>query len=143
MILTAWIGWLGAFAVGGAGEAKQEARVTSFIPKDKMGAFLAAHLDLTTFRNSFGPRRHPGQRHFADFGLKPTQIREREVEFELEDWFYSVAVTERADVNSDGVEDLVIRFTDQAVKGTYATSEKLLVTRYSEKSPLIALAYQP
>lgn len=117
--------------------------MVSFIPKDKVGAFLAAHLDLTTFRNSLGPRRRPGQRHFADFGLKPTQVREQSVEFETEDWRFSLAVTERRDVNGDGVEDLVVRFTDQARHGTYATSEKLLVTRYSEMSGLIALAFTP
>ena len=142
-ILSVFICVLGIVPLCVIGDKENNTQMESFLPKDQVGKFLAANLDLTTFRNSFGPRRSPGQRHFADFGIKPTKVTEEVVEFDLEDWRYPIAIIERGDVNGDGLEDLVIRFTDQAKLGTYASSEKLLVTRYSAIQDLIALAFSP
>ena len=144
--LTASI--VGALAVlataGAAGEGPQKLPMRSCIPKTKVAEFVVANLDLASFRNSFGPRREPGQHHFADFGMKPTSVAELKAEFDTKDWWYSVEVLSRRDINGDGVEDLEVRFTDTA-KGsaTYKSSARYVVTKYSEASRLIAIAYEP
>lgn len=115
----------------------------SFIPANDVGKFLVDKLDVTTFRSSLGPRRQPGSRHFADLGLKPTKITDSAVELDDAEWFYGITVLERADKNGDGLEDLVIQVVDNAKKGAYRDSQKLLVTRFSETGDLIALAFAP
>lgn len=127
--------------MAGAGEPAQGLK--SFIPKEKAGEFVAAKLDLTTFRNSFGPRRAPGLIHFADFGMKPKTATDEKVEFDDEEWSHAISIVSRRDVNGDGLEDLVITYSEQAKKGSYRDSQKLLITRYSEGGNLIALAYSP
>ena len=82
-------------------------------------------------------------RHFADLGMKPTMVAEGKVEFDSEDWFYAIAVLERADKNGDGIEDIVVQIDDRAKKGTYSTSNKLLLTRFSDSGDLIAIAFEP
>ncbi len=127
-----------------AGEGPNKPAMQSFIPKTKVAAFVVANLDLASFRNSFGPRREPGQHHFADFGMKPTSVAELKAEFDTKDWRYSVEVLSRRDINGDGVEDLEIRFIDQGKEGAaYDTTTRYVVTRYSQTSRLIAIAYEP
>ena len=85
----------------------QAAPMVSHFPQQGLGQFLAEQFDLASIRSSFGPRRTPDQRTFADFQLKPTRVTESLVEFARPDWFYQMVVTERRDNNGDGIEDLV------------------------------------
>ncbi|MEK0450853.1 MAG: hypothetical protein RL088_3121 [Verrucomicrobiota bacterium] len=144
--LTASI--LGALALlamdGNAAEGSQKPPMQSFIPKSKVAEFVVANLDLASFRNSFGPRREPGQHHFEDFGIKPTSTAELKAELDTKNWWYSIEVLGRRDFNGDGVEDLEIRFIDNG-KGSasYRSSTRYVVTKYSENSRLVAIAYEP
>lgn len=120
----------------------QAAPVVSYFPQQGLGQFLADQFDLASIRSSFGPRRTPGQRTFADFQLKPTRITESLVEFAQPDWFYQMIVTERRDINGDGIEDLAVCFTDKAVgEGNYAAQKGLLVTRYAANAHAVAVSY--
>jgi len=123
--------------------ASQNNQTLSYIPSEGLEQFIVERLDLTTFRNSLGPARSVGMRHFADFGLTPTEISEGRIVFETESWYYCLEVLDRRDVNKDGIEDLLIRFTDDSVEGTYLTVYVYLMTCLSEDSDLIALAYGP
>ncbi len=123
--------------------AALDAQTVSYIPSEGLEQFIVERLDLTTFRNSLGPARRPGMRHFSDMGLTPTEMSEGRVVFETESWFYCVDVVERRDVNGDGIEDLLIRFTDDSIGGTYLTVYVYLLTCLSEDSDLVALAYGP
>ncbi|MBN2587787.1 MAG: hypothetical protein JXR55_10885 [Candidatus Fermentibacteraceae bacterium] len=123
--------------------AAPDARTVSYIPADGVEQFIAERLDLTTFRNSLGPARSPGMRHFSDMGLIPTEMSEGGIVFETESWYYRIDVVERSDVNGDGIEDLLIRFTDDSIDGTYLTVYVYTFTRLSEDSDLIAIAYGP
>jgi hypothetical protein len=119
------------------------AETQSFLPKDNLTAFVVEAFDLTTIRSSFGPRRLSGRaNHFGDFGLKPA-ISGNTAVFDTPDWYYSVDILHRGDENGDGLEDVVICFTDKAKGGSYATVTPYLLTRYDAKGPLIALAYKP
>jgi len=119
------------------------AQTVSYIPSEGLEQFIVDRLDLTTFRNSLGPMRSAGMRHFADMGLVPTEISDGRIVFETETWYYSLEIEDRRDVNGDGLEDLLIRFTDDSIEGTYLTVYVYLMTCFSEGSDLIALAYGP
>ncbi len=82
-------------------------------------------------------------RYFSDMGLSPTEISEGRIVFETENWYYCIVVVEREDMNSDGIEDLLIRFTDDSIGGTYLTVYAYLFVCLSEESDLIAVAYGP
>lgn len=117
-------------------------KILSHLPSKDIEKFVVEKLDLSTFRNSFGPRREPGMRTFADFGLGPTTASNGIIEFKEDDWNYTVKILGRRDYNNDGIEDLAIRFTDRSLVGSYRTESQLLLTRYSNDGKLIAIAYE-
>lgn len=127
----------------GVGAEQASSPQKSFLPREGVGRLIVDHLEITTFRSSLGPRRTPGMRHFADLGIEPTQVTEQRVEFDSDEWSYTVTVIERADKNGDGLEDLVVKFIDEARQGTYKAESTLLLTRYSESGDLIAIAFEP
>lgn len=120
-----------------------DTQTLSYIPSEGVEQFIVERLDLTTFRNSLGPARSVGMRYFSDMGLTPTEISEGRIVFETESWYYCLEVVDRRDVNKDGIQDLLIRFTDDSIEGTYLTVYIYLMTCLSEDSDLIALAYGP
>jgi len=121
----------------------QAAPLVSHFPKNDLGLFLAEKFDLATIRSSFGPRHSPSQRTFADFGIKPSIATENALAFNIPgDWRYELRVMARRDVNSDGIEDLEVCFTDRALNGgTYNVSKGLLITRYLADGYAVALSY--
>jgi hypothetical protein len=123
--------------------AVQAAPVVSYFPQKNLGQFLADKFDLASIRSSFGPRRSPALRTFADFGMKPSKATDNVLVFERPgDWLYELRIVGRADVNGDGIEDLEVCFIDRALNGgTYDTSQGLLITRYSEDGYAIALGF--
>ena len=121
----------------------KDGETISFIPKKNIEKFIVDKLDLSIFRNSFGPARYPGMRFFKDFGMEPSKIQDGVIKFEESDWYYEIKILKRGDVNRDGVEDVVIQFTDDALLGSYLTSNTYLLTRYSKDGNLIAIAYEP
>ena len=122
----------------------QAAPLTSHFPRKDLGRFLAMEFDLASIRSSFGPRRLPAQRTFADFGMKPSTATDRGAVFDTPgDWFYALEVVGRRDVNRDGIEDLEVCFTDRAQNGgNYHTSTGLLVTGYADDTYAVALNYR-
>ena len=114
----------------------------SYIPSNYLGRFVTDNLDLSTFRNSLGPRRESGMRTFSDFGINPSLLSETKAELTTPDWYYSIEIIKRGDVNGDGVEDLVLCFTDDSREGSYLTRDTILTTRYSDRTLLIALRYE-
>lgn len=118
------------------------APVITYFPARDLGVFLAKNFDLASIRSSFGPRRSPTQRTFADFQMKPSTATDNLLEFESADWLYQLRIVERRDVNGDGIEDLAVCFTDQALGGpTSRTQTGLLITRYSVKGYAVALSF--
>ncbi len=131
------------FLLSGISYAVDTPETISYLPAENLEQFIVDRLDLTTFRNSLGPARSPGMRYFSDMGLSPTEISEDCIVFETENWFYCIEVVEREDVNRDGIEDLLIRFTDDSIGGTYLTVYVYLFVCLTEESDLIAAAYGP
>lgn len=123
--------------------AVQAAPLVSHFPTNGLGQFLSDKFDLASIRSSFGPRRTAGMRTFADFGMKPSKATDEALVFSTPgEWMYELKIVGRRDVNSDGIEDLEVCFTDRALNGgTYDSSQALLVTRYSANGYAIALRY--
>ena len=116
--------------------------LVSYFPTNDVGTFLAKNFDLASIRSSFGPRRTATQRTFADLQMKPSAATNDLLEFRSDTWFYQLRIVERRDVNKDGIEDLAVCFTDQALGGaTYYSQTSLLITRYSVKGYAVALSY--
>lgn len=120
------------------------APVTSHFPAHGLGSFLAEQFDLASIRSSFGPRRTPAQRTFADFGMQASRATNDTLVFETPGkWLYELKIVGRRDVNNDGIEDLEVCFTDRALNGgTYDTTSGLLITRYSAGTYAVALSYR-
>ena len=108
-------------------------------PSGNLATFVFQHLDLTTFRNSTGPRRQEGQRLFADLGIKATRTSDTEAVSESDDWTYSIKVIARRDFNRDGVQEVAICFTDTARQGSYNVQQPLLLQWLEGRA--VALAY--
>src|SRR6266571_112201 len=136
------LGLLISCAVALPGGAKPIQHATSYLPATDIERFIVEKMDLSTFRNSLGPRREPGMRVFAHFGLHPQTQSNGLIELKEEGWYYSVRVLGRSDFNRDGLEDVAVCFTDQALVGTYRTETPLLLTRFSDDGLLIAIAYE-
>lgn len=123
--------------------AAQAAPLVSHFPNKDLGLFLANKFDLASIRSSFGPRRSPALRTFADFGMSPSKATEDALLFDTPgEWRYELKIVARRAVNKDGVEDLEVCFTDRALNGgSYDTSKGLLITRYSAEAYAVALSY--
>jgi hypothetical protein len=121
----------------------QAAPLVSYFPTKDVGRFLAEKFDLASIRSSFGGRRSPAKRTFADFGMTPSKATEDVVEFDSPgDWLYELKIVGRRDVNGDGIEDLEVCFIDRVLNGgTYNASKGLLITRYSADSYALALSF--
>jgi len=110
-------------------------------PSTNLAEFVFTRLDLTTFRNSTGGQREPGQRFFTDFGVRPTEIAATVAKHGGEEWLYSVHVLGRRDFNRDGVEEVAVCFVDKAQNGgTYNTSKPLLLQLVGRRA--VALDYE-
>lgn len=115
---------------------------TTYFPANGIGQFLVEQFDLASIRSSFGPRRSPALRTFADFQLIPTKATDSVLEFESANRFYRLRIAGRRDVNGDGIEDLEVCFTDEARGGAnYYSQQSLLITRYSPHEYAVALNY--
>jgi hypothetical protein len=120
------------------------ADVTSHFPARGTAQFLVANFDLASIRSSFGPRRTTMQRTFASLGQLPTKVTDDKVEFDGPDWYYSLQVLRRGDLNRDGIEDLEVCFVDKAKggAGSYDSQQAMLVSRYSDNTLAVALRYE-
>ncbi len=115
----------------------------SYLPEENLEQFIVDRLNLTTFRNSFGPARSPGMRYFVDMGLSPTEISPGKIVFDTDSWYYCIEVIEQADVNKDGIEDVLITFLSDSRGGSYLTKYLYMLVCLTEESDLIAIAYGP
>ena len=115
---------------------------TSFFPTRGVAQFLAENFDLASIRSSFGNRRTPAKRTFADFGMVPTAATEELLAFDDPTWYHGIKVLRRGDFNKDGIEDLEICFVDRAKEGSYNAQQPLLVTRYSATTYAVAMIFE-
>jgi len=100
-------------------------------------------LDLGSLPSLLGPRLMPTQHTFAGMKLKPTEVTPSQIVFDNDDLYLLIDVLARGDFNHDGLEDVVICWSDHAPGGSYQTRTPYLLTRYSADAPLVAIAMSP
>ncbi len=108
-------------------------------PDNDLAKFVFEHLDLSSFRNSTGPRRRAGQRFFKDLGVRPSQVSATEASTDGE-WRFSVRILGKRDYNKDGVEEVLICFSDVAQQGGSYLTRSSYILQFIE-GRAIALAY--
>ena len=109
-------------------------------PDRDLAKFVFEHLDLTSFRNSTGPRRRAGQRFFKDLNVHPDQVSETEAASTQGEWLYSVKVLRTYDYNGDGTVEVLVCFSDIAQNGgSYFTVNSYVLQFVDGRA--IALAY--
>jgi hypothetical protein len=109
-------------------------------PKDNLAGLIFERLDLSTFRNSTGPRRQAGQRLFGDLGIHASKVSDTEATYISDSFSYTVQVPGRRDYNRDGVEDVAICFSGSATQASYRTNAPYLVQLINGR--VMALAFE-
>ena len=77
------------------------------------------NLDLTSFNSSLRPRLSNTNNSFKSLGFKDNSMDNMMVLIETKDWKYQWTLLARGDFTSDGVEDLLVRYLDQAKTSNY------------------------
>jgi hypothetical protein len=126
-----------------AGSPAFSAPLASFLPKAGLGQFIVDKLELGSFGSLLGPRLMPSQHTFGGMKLTPKEVTADQVVFDHDDYYIQIAVLARGDFNRDGLEDVIVCWSDQVKGGTYRSSRPILLTRYSANTPLIAIAMPP
>ena len=109
-------------------------------PDRDLAKFVFEHLDLTSFRNSTGPRRRPGQRFFKDLNVHPDRVSETEAASTQGEWLYSVRILRTYDYSGDGRTEVLVCFSDVAQNGgSYSTISSYVLQFVDGRA--IALAF--
>ena len=119
----------------------EHATEKSFLHERDLAMFVFLELDIGSFQSSPGPHRSPGDHHFADIGMRPSSHSYRALIFDEPDWRITLTHLTVGDFNDDGIMDIKACFLDQAKHGTYDARKPLLLTRYHDHGPLIAIAF--
>jgi hypothetical protein len=122
-------------------QPSNESALVSHMPETEIEQFVVSELDVASFRSMLGPSRLPGQTRFADLRLGVSEISDNRVLLEHDFLAIVIQVLDRGDANNDGIEDLVVCFSEDAKEGTGRTSLAFIAQKYTENSPLVALAY--
>ncbi len=110
-------------------------------PDRELAKFVFERLDISSFRNSTGPRRKPGQRHFADLGIHPTKLTDTTASSdERGEWFFQIRVLGKSDYNKDGAQEVAICFSESAQNGGRYRAVSHYVLQLVE-GRAVALAY--
>ncbi len=120
--------------------ASEPSMVTHFSKKDALTQ-LIQELDLASFRSSLGPRRDQQHRTLSAFNFTRSERTDTKVTLEDEGFTYRIEVLQRGDLNKDGIEDLEVCFSERAKQGSYHAQQAMLVTKYSAKTPVLALKF--
>jgi hypothetical protein len=118
----------------------QGAQTPAAWPEQDLARFVFEHLDISSFRNSTGPRRGRGQRFLSDLGVQPNRVTETEATADEGGWSYSVRILGKRDYNKDDVEEVLICFSDRSLEGGSYNSTKHLIVQLVE-GRAVALAY--
>jgi hypothetical protein len=116
-------------------------QLVTFLPTTGLAGFIVSEWDIRTMSSSINPRRKPEQAHFSEVGLKISKTTDERVVLDGPDDTFVIQVLKRGDANNDGIEDVMVCFSESAKAGTLASSRPLVLQKYSETTPLVALAY--
>ncbi len=116
--------------------------LTSFLPKGPLEQFVVAQFDVRTINSSMNVGREIYQARIMELGYRPLP-RQRPADplvLDSPTGTITLSLFERGDHNSDGIEDILICLNDRAKDGSFHATQPLILQKYSEDSPLVALA---
>lgn len=114
----------------------------SFLPSEDIEHFVVNEFDIRTTNSSINPRRKIDQSHFIDMGLSISEVNENRVVMDNPNETIVIRILRRGDINKDGIEDLAVCLSEDAKKGSLASSRALILQKYSRDTPLIAIAVE-
>jgi hypothetical protein len=123
--------------------ASWSADLVTYFPSMNLERFVADQLDVRTLGIA-SPRageRKPGPVHFSDLGMRPATITAGQVTFERPHLDYVLQILSSGDYNKDGIEDLMICFTQKSKRGAVQTARPYVLTRTTKTGAVLAVAY--
>lgn len=113
-----------------------------FVP-DTIGDAIYRSLDLRTFVSSLRAEADAGKHYLADFDFSPVSVTHDAIEAETSDWRFSFQALAAGDFDGDGIEDLLVAFTEAAKKGTALLAMTLLLRRNQPDADISATVPGP
>jgi len=98
-------------------------------------AIILEDLDLLSFNSSLRPQLSKTTNTFKTLGFKISNNDNTVVLFETKDWKFQWTLLARGDFNADGIEDLLVRFLDQAKTSNYFSAQLLILQSNDTDKP--------
>jgi hypothetical protein len=95
---------------------------------DKPGPQILAHLDLASVRSSLAQRRPAVHYFLSDFRFSLIRVAPLSVELATDSFRYCFDVLAAGDFRHSGSTELLVRFSDRAIEGTYDSTAILILT---------------
>ncbi len=92
-------------------------------------AFIINQLDLQTLRSSLKQKLDDKPETLKMLPFLNTLVKGNSVISKNAAWYYKFNILAKGDFNHDGIEDLLVGFTDQAKEGNYFSYSTLVITR--------------
>ncbi len=132
-----WLLFVWSFNVRSAekSDLTQPSEVVAW-PSKGLLLYVVAHLDVTTFRNSIGPRREPGKSSLHEYGFNVIHANELNADL------INTSINWRMHFEMIKTTDsyLLICFDDQAINGgTYHTRNLIKVTPSGHANLLLGI----
>jgi hypothetical protein len=125
-----------------APKAPKPPPLTSFLPKGPLEEFVVAQFDIRTINSSLNVGREIYQARVMELGYRPLpRLRPADpLVLDSAAGTITISLFERGDHNSDGIEDILVCFNDRAKNGGFNATQPLVLQKYSDNTPLVALA---
>jgi hypothetical protein len=125
-----------------APKAAKPEPLISFLPKGPLEEFIVAQFDIRTINSSLNVGREIYQARLMELGYRPLP-RHRPADplvLDSPTGTITLSLFERGDHNFDGIEDILVCLNDRAKNGSFNATQPLILQKYSDNSPLVALA---
>lgn len=122
--------------------AAPAAGVSSYLPKGPLEDFVIAQFDIRTINSSVNIGREAYQARLMEVGYRP-QSRARSTDpvvLNGPNGTITMSLFERGDHNLDSIEDILVCWVDHNAAINQTTRQVLVLQKYSESTPLVALA---
>jgi hypothetical protein len=116
--------------------------LTSFLPKGPLEDFVVAQFDIRTINSSLNIGREAYQARLMELGyrIEPRRRATDPLVLRSDAGTITLSLFERGDHNLDGIEDILVCMTDQTKDGKFSATQPLILQKYSDNTPLVALA---
>jgi hypothetical protein len=116
--------------------------LTSFLPKGPLEQFVISQFDVRTINSSVNVGREIYQARLLELGYRPLPRQRPSDPLVLDSPTGTITISlfERGDHNFDDIEDILVCLNDRAKDGRFNATQPLILQKYSDNTPLVALA---